>query len=242
MFSTSACANTAGHAAAGRVEPRTLPRGLEHVLCKVQMWAKQEPRLQEHSPHPTSHKDFVKMPQGALLFVKRSVSDKPRTTFCKNKWHLLLYSNKSSEETGLKYQRKTLMCCSGNLPWWGDLIFTIALETSSLLEYCNQQRQLPEQRGQQEPGMPKGTLPSSFPRLLTENKHWGWAFFHLCLWLRSLPGIVCLNLFQPESPRCGSRTTLQLLQTQAEELPTIREGPFFFNGTTSGSVQHLLTA
>lgn len=145
-------------------------------------------KAQEHSPQPTSHKDFVKMSPRALLFVKRSISGKPRTTFCKNKWHLLLWSNKSSEETGLKYQRKTLMCCSGNLPWWGDFISPTALETSSVLDHCNQQRQLPEQRGQQEPSMPKGTLSSSFPGLLTTNKLWSWAFFHLCLWLRIFPG------------------------------------------------------
>lgn len=126
--------NTAAHASAGRAKPRTLPRS-----CKAPGQSMQEPKLQQHSPHPTSHKDLVKMSQWALLFVKRSVSDKPRITFCRNKWHLLLYSNKSSEETGLKYQRRTLMCCSGNLPWWGDLIFTTAMETSSVLEYCNQQ-------------------------------------------------------------------------------------------------------
>lgn len=37
--------------------------GLEHVPCKVQMGSMWEPRLQEHSPNPTSHKDFVKMSQ-----------------------------------------------------------------------------------------------------------------------------------------------------------------------------------
>lgn len=55
----------------------------------------------------------------------------------KNKGHLLLYGNKSPRGTGLKYHRKILECSSSHLPWWRDLIFTIALEPSSVLEHCS---------------------------------------------------------------------------------------------------------
>lgn len=60
-----------------------------------------------------------------------------------------------------------------------------------MLEYCNLQRQLPEQSGQIEPGASarqRVLCPGSFRRLLTVNKHCSWAFFNLCLWLRGLPG------------------------------------------------------
>lgn len=38
-------------------------------------------------------------------------------------------------------------------------------------------------------GMPKGTLSRQLQKAsFTVNKHCSWAFFHLCLWLRGLPG------------------------------------------------------
>lgn len=114
------------------------------------------------------------------------------------------------------------MCCSRNLPWCLDLIFTTALETSSLLEYCNSQNQLPEQSGQRAPGASecqRALCPGSFRRLLTVNKHCSWAVSTLFMTKRS-PRKSCLNLFQPEPSHCDARTTRQPLLIQAEELPT----------------------
>lgn len=235
--------------------PPTPPGGLEHVPCKGQRWSTREPRLHCCKTGPNS----------LLIPLLTSCPKELHSTLeihhwwtkdnlLKNKWHLLFYRNKKPKETGLKYQRKTLMCCSRNLPRCLDLIFTTALETSSLLEYCNSQNQLPEQSGQSEPGASacqRALCPGSFRRFLTVNKRCSWAVSSLFMTKRS-PRESCLNLFQPESSHCDSRTTQQPLLIQAEELPTTHWStgafpkllgvPVFCNSTSSGSVQHILTA
>ena len=142
ICSTSAYVNIFSRATEGRAMPLTLPTSLEHVPCKAPTWPTWEPRLRSSKTVPVSLLIFL------LTETSSGCSQEPHSpveihlwwtkdNLLENKSHLLLYRNKISMETGLKYQRKTLMCGSPNLPRWGDLICSIALETSYEVEYCS---------------------------------------------------------------------------------------------------------